>query len=423
MEQEDNVLTSMEANRDVRGLDGQCSLRDSDASLLKDGYVPNIQSIVDNTVLDADGISCSLDGLTDYNVFGTTFVSNGIMQASLPPCFTKTGSCGDSEIFLAKNQNGMPTFIEIKNKDSGARTTLIACGDDVTSFHTLTEDSYDPEKMALIGFGDSEIMSAGNTRNLVQREKEPILEADVDEQVRHLTDSNPNCPIRHQVEIAIAYDARFCAAQATTDGSVAVQAIFARAKLIYDATTCVELVLTTVEGSCVAGVTDYNDLSLFPVGPSGCGTTGYLQNLRTYWNDGRRPGGSVTADLDVDAAHIFTGEFTDSPVAGCAFTSTVCTNSAYGSNALRFSLDLNAVIFAHELGHNLSGSHQSPSTSHVMDASVSSTAFNNGFATVSHNEFEVYLATATVTCDAGKKQFYPIHHYLFLDTVSFFFTQ
>eukprot|EP00550_Attheya_septentrionalis_P010515 CAMPEP_0198304580 /NCGR_PEP_ID=MMETSP1449-20131203/57470_1 /TAXON_ID=420275 /ORGANISM="Attheya septentrionalis, Strain CCMP2084" /LENGTH=524 /DNA_ID=CAMNT_0044007105 /DNA_START=519 /DNA_END=2093 /DNA_ORIENTATION=+ len=403
---QDNVQSSMEVNRDIRGLDGQCSLRDSDASLLKDDYMPNIQSIVDNAVLDADGISCSLDGLEDYNIFGKTFVLNGIMQASLPACSTKIGSCGDSEIFLAKNQNGMPTFIEIKNKDSGARTTLIACEDDATSFHTLTEDSYDPEKLALIGFGD--MMYAGNTRNLFQREKEPML-VDVDEQVRHLTDSNPTCSIRREVQVAIAYDARFCANQAPTDGIAAVQAIFAQAKLMYDATTCVELALTTVEGSCIVGDTPYNDLLLFPEGPSGCdynpsapvvGTLGYLQRLQTYWNGGGRPGGSVTDDLDVDAAHLFTGMFTDDPVVGCAFNAAVCTDSAYGANALRFSIDVNAIIFAHELGHNLDGSHQDPPTDHVMDAvlNLNAVAFNNGFASVSHLEFEAYLDT--VACDA-----------------------
>mmetsp|Transcript_20264 Transcript_20264/g.36740 ORF Transcript_20264/g.36740 Transcript_20264/m.36740 type:complete len:502 (-) Transcript_20264:695-2200(-) len=406
MEQQDNVQSSMEVNRDIRGLDGQCSLRDSDASLLKDDYMPNIQSIVDNAVLDADGISCSLDGLEDYNIFGKTFVLNGIMQASLPACFTKTGSCGDSEIFLAKNQNGMPTFIEIKNKDSGATTTLIACEDDATSFHTLTEDSYDPEKLALIGFGD--MMYAGNTRNLVQREKEPIL-ADVDEQVRHLTDSNPMCSIRREVQVVIAYDARFCVDN--PDGTVAVQRIVARAKLMYDKTTCVELVLSSVEGSCDVGVTPYNDLSLFPVGPSGCdydpdapvdGTLGYLQHLQTYWND-IRPDGSITLDSDVDAAHLFTGEFTDFTavgVVGCAFKGAVCTDSAYGANALRFSIDVNAIIFAHELGHNLDGSHQDPPTDHVMDAvlNLNAVAFNNGFASVSHLEFEAYLDT--VACDA-----------------------
>lgn len=83
--------------------------------------------------------------------------------------------------------------------------------------------------------------------------------------------------------------------------------------------------------------------------------TGDLCNLLgqfgSYWSANH---GNVRRDV----AHLFTGEGSFSGVIGCAYVGVVCTGSSYGSSkAFSSSLNTNAGLVAHEMGHNWGAGH------------------------------------------------------------------
>ena len=104
-------------------------------------------------------------------------------------------------------------------------------------------------------------------------------------------------------------------------------------------------------GCAYIQVSHWELLNSSPYGTtSGCvkGSTGALQTFAAA----KRGSGQ-----DRDVWHLFTGmDFTDGGTVGCASVGSICSNyGAYGVNHLTFTNDINlqATVFAHELGHNL----------------------------------------------------------------------
>jgi len=93
------------------------------------------------------------------------------------------------------------------------------------------------------------------------------------------------------------------------------------------------------------------------------------------------PGGSLGT---ADAFHLFTGKELDSSTVGLAWVGVVCSNPTHSHGLTQhLSSALDYVIFAHELGHNLSGNHDSSLPATIMYPSVGTnhTTFSSGSIT------------------------------------------
>lgn len=190
--------------------------------------------------------------------------------------------------------------------------------------------------------------------------------------------STSACTTWSKIQVAIVYDSTFCASFGDEAGADAkVQEVVALASERYQQDgLCVKLEISDLEGWCDASSDPYKPLR--DTNQSGCGGTGGLNDFKDYFNANRQ-------DVIRDVAHLFVGggEFSD-PAIGCAFTGgsigVWCDLQwAYGINRISFSSDpdLQAVVFAHELGHNGGAGHES-TNGYIMYGAVNIAA--NGFS-------------------------------------------
>ena len=125
---------------------------------------------------------------------------------------------------------------------------------------------------------------------------------------------------------------------------------------------CINLKVSTVEGHCDYYQDPYKNMRITI---SGCmGGQGLLNDLRSYW-------GSTNRHLPGVSVHLFTGTaFHDGPI-GCSGIGSLCRGVAYGVNSMIYHSDPNyqAVLYAHELGHNLGATHTN-ADNYVMSARV-----------------------------------------------------
>ncbi len=107
------------------------------------------------------------------------------------------------------------------------------------------------------------------------------------------------------------------------------------------------------------------------------GSSALLTQFRTTVNGDQHLG-------NADLYHLFTGKNLDGSTVGIAYVGPVCVapNYSYGLTQ-RLSSTLDHVIFAHELGHNMSGNHDTSLPESVMFPSVglSHTTFSPGSIT------------------------------------------
>lgn len=104
-----------------------------------------------------------------------------------------------------------------------------------------------------------------------------------------------------------------------------------------------------------------------------------------------------------DAYHLFTGKNLDGSTVGIAWVGVICAFPSYSYGLTqKLSPTLDHVIFAHEIGHNFGGDHDSSLPATVMYPSVGSTqtTFSSTSITQINNHIAsspVCLATATAT--------------------------
>jgi len=92
---------------------------------------------------------------------------------------------------------------------------------------------------------------------------------------------------------------------------------------------------------------------------------------------------------DADVYHLFSGKDFDSSVIGTAYLSVVCSvpSLSYGIN--QDIGNLTYLVFAHELGHNLGGNHDTSGSVSIMGPSLSSSS--TGFSAFSIGEISEYV--------------------------------
>jgi len=166
------------------------------------------------------------------------------------------------------------------------------------------------------------------------------------------------------MSVAIAFDTTFCnnVAYGSFDTAVSkVQSIVGLASSKYQE-FCLSIKVATIEGHCDYNNDPYKSMRLHL---SGCmGYDGSLNDFRSYWSYSH-------SNLPGIAAHLFTGtSFQDGPV-GCSDIGTLCKPKGYGVNSMTYHSDPNyqAVLFAHELGHNLGATHTN-ADNYVMSTRV-----------------------------------------------------
>lgn len=178
------------------------------------------------------------------------------------------------------------------------------------------------------------------------------------------TTMSSSCSSYRTITVAIAFDTTFCnnVGYGSFQTSVSrVQSIVGLASSKYQQ-FCINLKVATVDGQCDYNKDPYKNMRLLT---SGCmGYPGLLNDLRSYWDFTNKhlPGISV---------HLFTGSpFHDGPI-GCSDIGSLCRGKAYGVNSMSYHSDPNyqAVLFAHELGHNLGATHTN-AENYVMSARV-----------------------------------------------------
>ena len=159
------------------------------------------------------------------------------------------------------------------------------------------------------------------------------------------------CSSFRVIEVALAFDSTFCAKQGGEQATrQEIERIVARASLMYQAQgVCTKLVISHLEGFCSSSQDPYRTgVNTNDIGCSGNGF-GLLPAFTQYWQANR---GSVRRD----AAHLFYARDLAGTAVGCANVRALCsTRSAYGVNEMQFSTDQQrrAIVFAHELGHNI----------------------------------------------------------------------
>mmetsp|Transcript_11492 Transcript_11492/g.19101 ORF Transcript_11492/g.19101 Transcript_11492/m.19101 type:complete len:117 (-) Transcript_11492:959-1309(-) len=111
---------------------------------------------------------------------------------------------------------------------------------------------------------------------------------------------------------------------------------------------CVKVVISVTDFQCGGSGNDPY-LNLSNRNQSSCSGSGYLDEFQNFWRNNRQ-------NVARDVAHMFTGIDLAGSTIGCAYIG-VCgnTNSGYGVDQITFTtnLQVEAVLFAHELGHNL----------------------------------------------------------------------
>lgn len=77
-----------------------------------------------------------------------------------------------------------------------------------------------------------------------------------------------------------------------------------------------------------------------------------LTQFQNEWNNNQQ-------HIERDVAHLWTGRNLNGSTIGIAFLGTICTDSAYGVDQIRFSTNFNSrvALFSHELGHNWNAAH------------------------------------------------------------------
>ena len=181
---------------------------------------------------------------------------------------------------------------------------------------------------------------------------------DSDNNIRR-TQAATACTSFHTIEVAIAYESRFCEFYGGEQAANQVVALtVAEASLKFERPgICTKLVVSHLEGYCDASRDPYRDI--FQSGRSVCkqdDNNNIMKLFKEYWEDNR-------AQVQRDVAHLFHGYNHASGTVGCAYGSSLCDNLwGYGVNEITYGGNRNPTfwgsLFAHEMGHSAGALHE-----------------------------------------------------------------
>lgn len=193
-----------------------------------------------------------------------------------------------------------------------------------------------------------------------------------------------SCSQYKVIDLALAFESSYCSQHTDLDGATAeINNLVAIVSAKYQqAGLCTKVKISHLEGHCDPNNDPYK--AAVDLNQSGCGGPGLLNEFRTYWVNNR-------SNVQRDSAHLIsgTGLECDSSgcVIGCAYVGVLCNQAVgYGVNYVTFTgnTNLQAVLLAHELGHNAAANHYNI-YEHIMYPSVNPASL--GFSATTINSF------------------------------------
>jgi len=350
-----------------------------------------MQKISKRNTIKVNGVVHSLDNLVPMNVFSSdaTYLDEGVPK-SLPMAATFMKIEGDSTMLVTKEgPRGNVKTIDITYTD-GSNMYMEEVSNGMLA--VMLPEARDKEAMKQFIMADPQDSGeSGGTSSDPGRKLTKDYDSSLNENERHL---QSGCSSLKVIDIAIAYDSSFCAkAGGSGNANNAVQQIVARVSTLYQNNFCGKIQISHMEGFCDPNTDPY--AAGVRLNQSGCGNSGLLQFFSGYWSTNR---GSVRRD----AAHLFSGTglecSNDGCVIGCANVANLCSSSdSYGVNYIAFSSDgqMQANLFAHELGHNAGSDHDSDTNGveWIMEPSINSGT--NGFSSQSRSSISNLLASSS----------------------------
>lgn len=287
---------------------------------------------------------------------GAQFYLDGQLQPYLPPNVLYQ-STRDEDVWIVKGTSTMAIRTDPKTGDTAV---LLPMDTDLNVYTEVTTSDMDTEKLARFHFEQDNAQSP-NAR---------LLQEFLPEESRQFRQSiKPNPPVCQDfrvIEVAIAYESRFCEFMGgSTRANEVVQLTVARASQKFQRSSlCAKLQLKHVEGFCDPKKDPYSKMFSGSV----CSLDddkSILSLFRDYWVRNR-------SFVKRDVAHLFHGFDHASGTVGCAWQAALCDNDwGYGVNELTFGGNNNphfwSVLFAHELGHSAGAPHGRAYSKSLMD--------------------------------------------------------
>lgn len=347
---------------------------------LKDDAPLPVQYISSASTVTVKGRDYSLEGLSEFSVLAPDFKSfvdgEEVVYSAQSSLWSVTDSNGAS-IMLMLDEAGDVAFIQLQD------------GSQETSLFPMHGSEYGPGAMVAISANDYE----DHIFPFDEDEGEQIDDSGYDDPDAEniLVPSHrvlQSCNTMKAMDVAIAYDSSFCKQYGGTAAGAQsrIEAIIAMTSKYYEVNgLCTKLRISYVEGSCDPAKDQYKeDVS----------KSNLLDLFRRRWSPLYRESQPRRA-----VAALFSGtDYTpNSNKLGDAYTYRVC--NPYWGYSVNYMTSTNilsrqAILFAHELGHNSGvfdhvGAGQN--TGHIMNKSLNDA--RNGFSSSSISTMSKFFGT------------------------------
>ena len=341
------------------------------------------QEITSSNTLSYEGKEIALDDIqTQAQIFTdrATYKHNGI-PGNLPTINIYQKDDDGETVTVVKNLEDEVQLVTIFNKASNKTVELSRISpENPRTFATIKEEDYDFETLNNKFFFDSDDQNDQERKENSERQ----LFHRVDEQRQT---EMATCRSYLVLEVAVAYESSFCRTYGGIEGAdLKAASVVVETSIKYQNRLCIKLEISHLEGYCDSKSDPYQEF--VNIGLSGCGNDGLIDRVREYWNNNR-------SDIHRDVMHLFTGtsleKTSEGEVVGCAYGNTICqTQNAYGVDYISYtsSPNLQATLFAHELGHNSGGRHYEEKNGYIMNPEIN--VAQNGFSEVSLYDIDRY---------------------------------
>ena len=377
-----------------------------DHHLKKDAKL-NIHNLSASNIITVHDKQYSLDNLEEYSVLSPDFIATvdgNEVGFDSHGCIW-TGNYNDTNIFLTKNKDGKTTYMRI---DHGTFSTMLVgvnLGEkiDQETLVSYTSDDTDQELLNDKFSFEKETISVEAEDSIAPNfDLSPKLPTfpvdDKDQRILFTSEkisaedgevsevSSSVCASYKIIDVAIVYDSSFCAKYGGSAGANRkVHEIVSLANVFYNQPgLCAFLSIPSIEGHCRHSTDPYRSMVK---------KDSLLHDFASYWN--RNRGGRRR-----DAAHFFSGtDYSPDNGVGRAYLGqhACSTRFGYGVNWITFTSVLHhqAVLFAHELGHNLNAHHDRQNSGFIMAPSVGNVDAKNGFSLASIRAMRGTLDTSS----------------------------
>ena len=335
--------------------------------LLLNDYKIEPQEISSSNTLICGGKEYAIDDVkTKLQIFteNATYRHNGL-SSNIP----------ESNIYQTENTKEIVTVV----KNSQQEVELLSVSNKIskeTASVSIISPKY-PGIFAEVGESDYDYDEINNQFQLDQSEEHNDTERNLSNSFQTQSRQRKTeavCSSYKVVELAAAYESSFCKYYGGKEGAdQRIKLIIAGVNDKYKMHACIKVRLSHLEGYCDSNSDPYKKLNS---NLSGCSGDGLLDDVGRYWKKNRE-------DIPRDVMHLFTGTgFKDEKynIVGCATTGTICNSGrAFGVNHITYnrSVNLQAVLVAHELGHNLGARHYDDEHGFIMNSSIQKAS--NGF--------------------------------------------